>query len=272
MYLLIDIGGTNTRIAGSLDLEKFSEPLVFPTPQGYDEAMARIAEIGAQVSDGIALRSAVVGFTRNWEKLPQWKGRDLAKDASAALHTEVTTENDTALVGLGEALYGAGKGAAICVYYTVSTGVNGVRVVDGRIDVSRAGFEVGGQYLSMDPERTLEDLVSGTAIGNRYAMHPKDLGKENPLWEELARTLAYGIHNSILHWSPDRVVIGGSMMNEIGIPVPRVAEHVRSIMRKLPSAPEIVHSSLGDMGGLWGGMALLRQHQQNDMLSSTPVR
>lgn len=259
MYILIDIGGTNTRVAGSIDLEKFSEPIVFPTPQGYDEAIAKIAEIASQVSEGIALRGATAGYTRNWNKLPQWKGRDLRKDVSAALHTDVLVENDTALVGLGEAVYGAGKGAEICVYYTVSTGVNGVRIVNGKIDVSRQGFEVGGQYLSTsETPVTLEELVSGQAIGNRYAMHPKDLGKENPLWEELSRMLALGIHNSILHWSPDRVVIGGSMMNEIGIPAERVAAHVKQLMHKLPSVPEIVHSSLGDTGGLWGGMAVLK--------------
>lgn len=29
-------------------------------------------------------------------------------------------------------------------------------------------------------------------------------------------------------------------------------------MRKFPTVPEIVHSSLGDVGGLWGGMVVLK--------------
>lgn len=262
MYILIDIGGTKTRVAGSVDLASFTEPIILDTPQGYDEAIARISEAASQVSGGIVLRGAVAGYTRNYEKLPQWRGRNLQKDLSEALHTGVMTENDTALVGLGEAAYGAGKGAPICVYYTVSTGVNGVRIVDGHIDTAREGFEVGGQYLGTgETLSTLEELVSGGAVHNRYAMHPRDLGKDNPLWEEFARTLAIGIHNSILHWSPDTVVIGGSMMNEVGIPVPRVAAHVQTLMRKFPAVPAIVHSSLGDLGGLWGGMALLTQRQ-----------
>jgi glucokinase len=264
MYILIDIGGTKTRVAGSIDLETFGEPIIIDTPQGYDEAIAKIAEAASQISDGVALRGAVAGYTRNWKALPQWKGRDLAADLTAALHTTVHIENDTALVGLGEAVYGAGKGTPICVYLTVSTGVNGVRIIDGKIDVSRQGFEIGGQYLSTsEPPITLEELVSGSAIGSRYGMHPRDLGKDNPLWEELARMLAFGVHNTILHWSPDRAVIGGSMMNEIGISVPRVAEHVKTLMRKFPTVPEIVHSSLGDVGGLWGGMAYLKSAQQH---------
>lgn len=260
MYLLIDIGGTKTRVAGTIDLEKFGEPTVIDTAQGYDEAVARIAEAALSVSDGIALRGAVVGRPSTPKNLPQWKDRNLGADLSAALHIDARLENDTALVGLGEAAFGAGKGAQICAYYTVSTGVNGVRIVDGKIDISRQGFEIGGQLLGTDESASsLEDLVSGAAIGNRYGMHPRDLGKDNPLWEELARMLAIGVHNSILHWSPDRIVLGGSMMNEVGIPVPRVQEHVKALLHKFPTVPEIVHSSLGDMGGLWGGLALLRQ-------------
>jgi hypothetical protein len=49
------------------------------------------------------------------------------------------------------------------------------------------------------------------------------------------------------------------MFNDIGIPVDRVKFHVAEIMRKFPSVPEIVHSQLGDLGGLWGGIARLKQ-------------
>jgi len=79
------------------------------------------------------------------------------------------------------------------------------------------------------------------------------------VWEELAQLFAYGLHNTILHWSPDRVVLGGSMFNEVGISVERVRAHVAEIMRKFPEVPEIVHSQLGDIGGLWGGVARLKQ-------------
>ena len=44
MYILLDIGGTNTRIAASKDLETFGEPAIFSTPQKYDEALRAIAE------------------------------------------------------------------------------------------------------------------------------------------------------------------------------------------------------------------------------------
>ena len=270
MHIVADIGGSKTRIAGSSDLSKFTTPVILDTPQKYDDALAMFIATAQQIAAGMKIESVASGVKgvlaqdkRSLVTAPQnilrdWKGRPLADDIETALKTSVTLENDTALVGLGEASAGAGEGCAIVAYITVSTGVNGVRIVDGRID--RGHAEIGGQYLQVgDSLRSLEDLISGAVISEKYGVHPRDIDKDSPVWEELARITAFGVHNAILHWSPERVVLGGSMFNEIGIPVPRVQFYVQSIMRKFPKTPDIVHSALGDVGGLWGGLTLLRQ-------------
>ena len=270
MYIVADIGGTKTRIAKSVDLENIEEPIVVSTPKQYDEGISTFIKMvkelaGEEKIDAIALD--IAGLISPDETtplvashLPDWKGRPLGRELEAALSTRVRMLNDTAQVGLGEAVYGAGKGAHIVAYVTVSTGVNGVRIVDGVIDPATFGFEIGGQYLMIaGAPKTFEDLVSGRAIQEKYEMSPKLIEKDSPVWEELARLCAFGLHNTILHWSPDRVVLGGSMFNEIGIPVDRVRFHVAEIMRKFPSVAEIVHSQLGDLGGLWGGIARLKQ-------------
>ena len=270
MYIVADIGGTKTRIAASRELEKLGDPVIVDTPQRYDEGIAQIIEhskalAGGENIDAMALD--VTGLVSEDGKmpltsphLPDWRGKPLAREIEAALTTRVHLLNDTAQVGLGEAVYGAGSGARIVVYVTVSTGVNGVRIVDQKIDPAAYGFEIGGQYLFLGGNpKTLEDLVSGRAIQEKYEVHPKQIEKDSPVWEELARTFAYGLHNTILHWSPNRVVLGGSMFNDIGISVERVRAHLEEIMNKFPEVPEIVHSSLGDIGGLWGGIARLKQ-------------
>jgi len=255
MYIIADIGGTKTRIAGSSDLESFSKPVIFETPHKYEDAIEFFSTVVRSIAGGAVVRGAIVGKPK-----PLWKEREnFASELGALINTPVRVENDTALVGLGEAHFGAGKGSDIFAYITVSTGVGGVRIVDGRIDRSRQGFEIGGQYLTIDNPISLEDLVSGSAVHKHYGVHPKELGKDHPVWEEEARVLAHGLHNTILHWSPDRVALGGSMFNEIGISVERVSYHVATLMKKFPVVPEIVHSSLGDIGGLWGGLALFRQ-------------
>jgi predicted NBD/HSP70 family sugar kinase len=270
MYIVADIGGTKTRIAKSADLEGIDEPIVIETPKHYDEGVATVIQIVKEMSHGEKLDAFALDIAGLISPdgeipvaaphLPDLKGRPLGRELSAALSTRVHVLNDTAQVGLGEAMYGAGKGAHIVVYVTVSTGVNGVRIVDGKIDPAAYGFEIGGQYLMIaTAPKTLEDLVSGRAIQEKYEINPKLIEKDSPVWEELARLFAFGLHNTILHWSPDRVVLGGSMFNDIGISVDRVRFHVGEIMRKFPQVPEIVHSQLGDLGGLWGGIARLKQ-------------
>lgn len=268
MHIVSDIGGTKMRLAGTHDLQSFQAPIFLATPQSYDEALALFVESAKTIAAGEVIESIAIGVPVvlttdkrsiiQSQNLPQWGGHAFADDLEKALGTKVYLENDTALVGLGEAVFGAGKGGSIIAYITVSTGVNGIRIIDGIIDRSTLGFEIGGQYLSSaEPLVSLEELISGRAIETRYGMHPRDLGKDTPLWEELARTAAIGFHNTILHWSPDTVVFGGSMFNEIGIPVDSVRSHLTEVTKKFPTIPTIVHSSLKDEGGLYGGMARL---------------
>lgn len=253
MHILADIGGTKMRIARTDDLHRFSDPHIIDTPKD-DDALVR-AFVGA-VHDvaGDAKIEGLVGGK------PLWKRRaGLIEEITDQLGAPVHFENDTALVGLGEAHYGAGAGSPLFVYITISTGVNGVRIVEGQIDRSALGFEIGGQYLSTSGTTSWEEMVSGTAIQKRFGVHPKELGRGHAVWEELSEIVAYGLHNTILHWSPDRVALGGSMLNEVGISVDRVQLHLKRIMRKFEDVPEIVHSKLGDVGGLYGSLARLKQ-------------
>lgn len=271
MFIVADIGGTKMRIARSRDLMSFDEPLKLDTPQEYTDAMDKIRDAVQELSQGEKVDAMSVGIAgplsadkRSVFKTPHlhWGPRPLADDLANALGTDVYVENDCALVGLGEAIKGAGAKFSIVAYITVSTGVGGSRIVDGLIDRSAEGFEPGGQYLNLeDPVLTFEEMVSGTAIQKLYGKPPRDLGKDNPLWEELAKVVAFGVHNTILHWSPNCVVLGGSMFNEIGIPVPSVEKNVRDIMKKFGVVPEIIHSSLGDLGGLHGGLEFLKQRR-----------
>lgn len=270
MYIVADIGGTKTRIAGSRDREHFDVPIILDTPQTYEEGLAVFVESVKKIASGETIEGIAIGLPGilshgkralfNAPHLPQWNGQPLADRLEADLHTRVYLENDTALVGLGEAVFGAGQGSSILMYLTVSTGIGGVRIVDGEIDRATFGFEIGHQYLSpSSDEVTWEDLLSGSAIEKKYGKHPRDLGGDSPVWEELAIITAFGVHNATLHWSPDRVVLGGSMFKEVGIQVDRVQFHLKRIAKILPELPQIVHSDLGDLGGLWGGLARLKR-------------
>ncbi len=276
MYILFDIGGTKMRVV-SADREKFlADPVVVATPKDFNEGMETLKRIIDNLRGDSPIEAIVGGIAGpiNAEKtmlvkspnLSGWVGHDIKNTLAEAYKVPVTLENDAALVGLGEANYGAGRGKDIVVYMTISTGVGGVRIVKGNIDESAMGFEPGHQIV--DPDNTLcpncegndlEAYVSGTAIEKRYGKKPYDIHDE-ATWDELAKFLAYGLHNTIVHWSPDIIVLGGSMMKEVGIPVPLVRKHLAEIMKIFPTLPQIEKAELADFGGLYGALHYARAH------------
>ncbi|MBM3578812.1 MAG: ROK family protein [Alphaproteobacteria bacterium] len=272
MYVTVDIGGTKTRIAASRDLIVLEEPVITDTPQDCRAALDALVSAASIAAGPTPITDIAIGapgvLSRDKRilvhapNLPGWNGAAIADDIEKELRCRVILENDAALVGLGESTAGAGKGASIVAYITISTGVNGVRVVDGDIDRAAFGFEIGEQYLGVDATApTFEQLVSGRAISDRFGVHPRDLGKAHPIWRELASVVAIALHNTIAYWSPDRIVLGGSMMNEIGIPLDEIVKRLQALPRKNPHLPEIVRASLGDFGGLWSGMVRLRKER-----------
>lgn len=272
MHIVADVGATKMRIARAIDASTFDleNLVVLPTPPAYEAGVALFVEHMRKLARGEFIEAVAIGLPGilsrdkrtfvNAPNLPQWNGHALADALESELHTRLYLENDTAQVGLGEAVYGAGQGSMIMAYITVSTGVNGVRIVNSMIDRATFGFEIGDQFVCVEGEaRRLQDVISGTCISQQYGMNPRDLGADSPVWEELAQILAYALNNTIMHWSPDRIVLGGSMFNEIGISIDRVRARLTPLLSRFPEVPEFAHSSLGDLGGLYGGLVRLEQ-------------
>ena len=170
----------------------------------------------------------------------------------------VVLENGPGHAGAGEGGFGAGKGKKIVAYLTISTGVGGCRIVSGKIDESSQGFEPGHQIVFFENKiTTLENMVSGTAIEKKYGKKPYEiLGAK--VWDNIAKNLAYGLHNVAVLWSPDIIILGGSMMKKVGIPVESVKFHLSKILKIFPKTPLIKKSKLGDLAGLYGALAHLK--------------
>ncbi|MCX6739149.1 MAG: ROK family protein [Candidatus Parcubacteria bacterium] len=269
MHILFDIGKTRTRVAGSLDLESFLEPRIFDTPKGYEEMIALIAGTAKEIANGSAIESAAGGIGCPVEKkthsligglnFPAWDGKPFQEDLSKAMKAPVFLENDSALVGLGEATHGAGKGSDIVAYITVSTGVGGVRIVKNKIDANVYGFEPGWQVFSLsEGQKYASDILSGRSLEEAIGRKPYEV-IDPGFWNDKARKLAYVLNNVIVMWSPDVVVVGGSMMKEIGISLPLTENYLKDILKIFPTIPPIKKAELQSIGGIWGAMEFLKQ-------------
>jgi glucokinase len=275
--LLFDIGGTKMRFAISSDGKTLGATEIVPTPASFAEALATIKKVASNLSGGQkfeAIAGGVAG-TFNKEKtvlssaphLKEWIGQPLVELLQQEFACSVYLENDTAMVGLGEASLIEEVGEKIVAYITVSTGVGGVRIVDGKIDRHTNSFEPGHQIINLDTSspsdhdqklRDLESYVSGSAVRLATQKEPQDINDE-VFWNDLAKILAVGLHNTILHWTPEVVVLGGSMFKIHGIPFEVIKNQLAQSLSFLPFQPQLKLAQLGDLGGLHGALAFLNQ-------------
>jgi glucokinase len=193
LVLGVDLGGTNIRTAVLQGSTLHSRVSLLtgenPTPerilprvygaiqQAIDEAhvaLDQIAGIGVAIPGPLNNRTGVIYSPPN---LPGWDNVPLRDILQQHFNRPTTIENDAHTAGLGEYMFGAGRGSRYMVYLTVSTGIGGGVIIDGRILEGANGTagELGHMTIDWQGERCncgnigcLENLASGTAIA-RYA-------------------------------------------------------------------------------------------------------
>ncbi len=270
MFLSIDIGGTSTRIALSKDGKKIEKEVKYDTPKKYDDGIDLLQEnIEKLTRHKPKAVSVAVASPIDYEKgtlikppnLPNYKGHAIRKELELRLRTKVFLENDGALGGLGE--YSQRKKVKVLGYITLSTGVGGVRIVDGRIDYHALPFEPGHQIL--DPhgrfwpgcgqKGCFEALASGTAFEMTYGVKP-EFCEDDRIWEEHAEITSQGLVNVITLWTPEVLVIGGGL-TKAGSKFTKPLIKFTKEKLKIYSPPKIEISKMGDENVLLGGLILL---------------
>jgi predicted NBD/HSP70 family sugar kinase len=185
--------------------------------------------------------------------LKPWEGIAIRTKLEEAFGCHIHLENDAALVGLGEAVFGSGKGYSIVAYITISTGVGGVRIVDAHIDKSAYGFEIGHEIVNDGKE--LEYYLAGSSHEKRFGMPSKDI-KDESFWKEVNYYTGILLANTTMSWSPHAIVLGGPVMNDINLE--EATEHAKKLLTMYDQLPVFVRSSLKNVGGLYGGLAYLK--------------
>jgi glucokinase len=289
----IDLGGTKI---GTGVVNVHGEVLVSdyqPTEaiQGQDAVIKRMidaahrvmAEGGVTVKDitGIGIGSPgpldiPKGMLIDPPNLPTWRNVPLRQILQDRLGAPTYLENDANAAAIGEYLYGAGQGTRNMIYVTVSTGIGGGLILNGKIyhGVNGSAGEIGhmtimprGPHCGCGNRGCLEALASGTAIAregqelvNRcvltliaeivkdapYSVSARDvveaMGRGDAYATEIVRQAMYylgvGMANLVNLFSPEMIVIGGGLSNLGSDLLDPVRRGIR--LRAFPSAAEHV--------------------------------
>ncbi len=300
--LALDIGGTKLAagvVDGSGGVHSF---LVTPTEaeRGPDEVLPRLFELGRRAVEDSGLEVGAVGIgcggpldagrglLLSPPHLPGWHDVPVTALAERAFGRPALLENDATAAAAAEHRYGAGIGVRTMIYLTLSTGVGGGIVVDGRL--YRGAVGNGGElgHVTVDwhgrscrgcgRRGCLEAYVSGTSIAerSREAGLPYATAEEvaaaaragDPpavaVWDETVEALACGLTSIVNLFEPELVVVGGGVARAgeqlLGPARAWVREHA---MGPAAGAAGIVQAALGDRVGVVGAAAIVYDRAQS---------
>ncbi len=272
MYIVFDIGGTNMRISSS-DGKSILQTKIVPVLKDFNEALISFKNVASELTGTETVEAIAGGIPGPLDKektmlissphLPNWVNKPLKDELNKAFDCPVYLENDSVMGALGESTNGAGKGYPIVAYIASGTGVGGAKIVDGKIDKNSLGFQPGHQIIVPDGNPCdcggkghLEAYIGGAYIEKIYGKKGENINDPN-IWDEVSKYLAFGLYNTIVHWSPDIIVLGGAVTQSI--PLDRVEAHLKEIQTIFPTTPKIVKATLGSEAGAYGALAYINQ-------------
>jgi glucokinase len=228
--LAVDLGGTQIRAALITPDRDVHCRRAVPThdEQGVTAVLTRIGEVATAVREeasaaglpapiGVGISSP--GPLDPWRgvvlmapNLSGWTDVPLAPSVAEAVGLPTFLERDTNVAIMGEWRYGAARGTRNAIYITVSTGIGGGIIIDGRplVGLDGTAGEVGHMTVDLDGPPCgcggighVEAIASGTALardGRRLAEEHPDapLGRlvaaGDPLDAELVARAGVGRH------------------------------------------------------------------------------
>lgn len=302
--IAIDVGGTKTT-AGLVDLSgELIAEITVPTPTASAEAVAaeavetaqqliapverreRTVAVGIGIPGTIDLARGIAVYAPNLP-IREFPFRKILEEE---LGLPVFLDNDANLAALGEAVYGAGRGARHLVVLTLGTGIGGGIVIEGRVYRGSTGSaaELGHMLFPGEDGKVIdwEYMASGTALVRRVreavdrgavslaldlaggdassitgeiVAEAARRGDEVSLaaFRDLAYWLGIGLANIANIINPDRILLGGGMADAADLYI----DDARSIMLETAIPPngqlaELAVAELGSRAALFGGATL----------------
>ncbi|MBR2701351.1 MAG: ROK family protein [Erysipelotrichaceae bacterium] len=289
-YIGIDLGGTNVRVA---KVSADGEVLAVVKGPSYSQdgpakVMANLKNLIRKIPDwqecsgiGVGVPGPVDAVTRTMvlsTNLPGFTGYPMAAELEAELGIPTYLDNDANVAGLAEALVGAGKGLKTVFYTTISTGIGGVLIVDGKAVSGKHGF--GGEIANIIIDRNrdkvnylnvgaIENEASGTALtrkgrrifgdkvkhaGNVFDLAAKGNEDAVKIIDEAAKDLGQLFATIACVCDPDIFIIGGGMMRSADSLLPGVVKNFKEMSHTALADTKFVIAGLDEPGVIGAAM------------------
>ncbi len=249
-------------------------------------ATNEVAAIGIGSPGPLDAKKGIIVTTPN---LP-FKNFQLVKPIEEKFSIPTYLDNDANVAAIAEFMFGAGKGTENMVYITVSTGVGGGAILNGKIyrgsttnalEVGHTTVFPGGPRCGCGNLGCLEATSSGTAIGKRaneavsskvetslrdyetvtsyevFKEAEKGDAVSKKILDEAFNYLGIGVANIIASFDPDKVIIGGGVSKGGDVLFNKVQEVVNErCFKSMAEYCKIVPAGLGTDAGVLGAVAL----------------
>lgn len=242
-------------------------------------ADAPLRGVGVSTAGRVDAQDGSIAYAN--EIMPGWTGRPLKAALEAACGIPAAVLNDVQAHALGEARWGAGRGAQTCLVVAAGTGLGGGVVAHGSILRGKHGFagEVGSTPNPLGPTALgagpgivdLEAVAAGSGIEACYraltgrALTGAEISRAAYEGDEDARRIieqaGYALGVSLAGWTnlldPDLIILSGSVANAGALWRDEVtrgfAERISPVQADLP----IVDAALGSDAPLIGATEFL---------------
>ena len=277
-----DSGNVVARLQAPTDPNRYTDSvnmIARMLRQTASQAGAQLTGIGIGSTGPVDPMSGEFGDV---DFLPGWRGKNPVEDLGQIFKLRVALENDGDAAALAEAGWGAGRNRTRLIYVTVGTGIGGGIVLDGKLyrGVDGAHPEVGhhvvdpaGPECSCGFRGCWESLAAGPAMVAWLESHaPDDYSHRQGLSakricelaqqgdavalqavEHEAYYLGLGLANLINLFTPDAIVLSGSVMKSAALFLDRIRAVIRGGCRFVPAEKtELMLASLGEDTNLIG--------------------
>jgi fructokinase len=286
LYGAIEAGGTKFVCAVGTSPEDLRAQARFPTTTpaetlgrciDFFRGQPNIAALGVGCFGPIELRrdAPLYGHVTTTPKAG-WANADIVGPMQEALGVPVGFDTDVNGAVLGEARWGAARGLDTAVYVTIGTGIGGGALISGKLTHGLVHPEMGHLLVPKEPDdlefaghcpfhgaRCWEGVASGPALERRWGRRAETLPMDHPAWDLEARYIASALTTLVLVLSPQRIILGGGVM-QVEQLYPLVRRHLTKSLCGYVQAEDVtggidkfvVPPLLGQQAGIAGGLAL----------------